>query len=115
MRGAIRDCKGYNCKRRGGYARYNFRGGGSLSGGGVAQRGGNPRGVAIVEIKCKKCGSNKFILRKKIHYEGSLKSALISELLCHGGFGWDVNTFDFVCAKCGAVNEDYVDVQEVIS
>jgi len=78
--------------------------------------GSNPGAPTyIAEIKCKKCGSNKFILRKKIHYEGSLKSALISELLCHDGFGWNVNTFDFVCAKCGAVNEDYVDVQEVIS
>ena len=54
-----------------------------------------------VWLECKKCGSRKITATKLVKYT-NWEEALIRELYCHDGFGWDLNTFDFKCAECGS-------------
>ena len=57
--------------------------------------------VRKVWLECAKCGSKKIMAEKLVEYTDWDK-ALIRETLMHDGFGWDLNTFDFKCAKCGS-------------
>ena len=56
-----------------------------------------------VWLECGDCGSKEIIVSKIVYYE-DWEKALLRETLCHDGFGWDLNTFETRCAKCGSEN-----------
>ena len=56
-----------------------------------------------VWLECEDCGSKEITASKTVHYK-NWESALLHEIFCHDGFGWDLNTFEFKCAKCGSEN-----------
>ena len=63
-----------------------------------------------VWLVCSKCGGNTFEIYKNIKYphDWSWKRALRQELLSHEGIGWDMNTFEIRCAKCGSKDAEVV-------
>ena len=56
-----------------------------------------------VWLECGDCGSKEVTASKIVEYE-NWEEALIYETLCHDGIGWDINTFEFKCARCGSKN-----------
>jgi len=43
----------------------------------------------------------------------TLDDYILVQTMCHDGFGWDINDFDFICSKCGEKNMDTVKVTEI--
>jgi len=56
-----------------------------------------------IEGICKECKNKKFkVIKLK---EAKDKEELIyHETLCHDGYGYDLNTFDIICCKCGGID-----------
>jgi hypothetical protein len=52
---------------------------------------------------CSRCGGSSFTVAKKLKGSpGSTKADVITqETMCHAGFGWDLNSFEFKCCHCG--------------
>ena len=60
----------------------------------------------LIRAKCSKCKNNTFRIEKET--EGKTKEAIAyCEILCHDGFGYDINTFKIICNKCGISEEHY--------
>lgn len=59
-------------------------------------------------LRCKKCKNTTFFLSKESKDYENEAEAVQYETLAHDGFGWDVNTFDIVCALCGGDPEVYL-------
>ena len=55
-------------------------------------------------LKCPKCGSDEVVVEKyiKCGSKEDLEEKLLKEILCHDGYGWDLNTFSIRCARCGS-------------
>lgn len=56
-----------------------------------------------IRAKCGHCNNDSFKMEKKS--EGiSEDSVIIRETMMHDGFGYDLNTFNIICTKCGKKN-----------
>lgn len=66
----------------------------------------------FVQAVCDKCGCNSFKIAKTT--EGANKKDMIyKETLFHDGYGWDLNTFHIVCARCKSKNKDKFEVEQI--
>lgn len=54
---------------------------------------------------CVKCGNQSFRFEKKVEGDNPDK-IMMYEVLNHDGFGFDLNTFDIICEKCGRKDTD---------
>jgi len=56
-----------------------------------------------IVARCVRCGGRKITVEKDVVFkdEKDLEQQLLKMMLCHDGYGLDLNSFTFRCADCG--------------
>lgn len=59
----------------------------------------------IYYLICPKCNGDTFSMRQLIEKgnDETWRDLIQYKLLCHDGFGWELEDFTFYCSKCGEV------------
>lgn len=53
-----------------------------------------------IKVKCE-CGNDSFKIQQKNKASFSKEDLIMTQTMCHSGFGWEMNWFDYTCSKCG--------------
>ena len=66
----------------------------------------------LIRAKCSECENNTFRIEKEIEGK-TMELITYHEILCHDGFGYDINTFKIICDKCGKTSEEHYYIKEL--
>jgi len=61
-----------------------------------------------VWIECTECKGTSFRIERNVHYTGTWLEEIKRQYLCHDGYGWELDTFDYICEKCKSKNSQHI-------